>query len=306
MSAIAIKNMTKTYPKTGHRALIDITFKVRNGEIFGLVGPDGAGKTSLLRILATTLLPDEGTVLLHDVDAVQNYQKIREMIGYMPGRFSLYSDLTVAENLSFFATLYGVKVRENYHLIGDIYSQLEPFRHRRAGKLSGGMKQKLALCCALIHRPRILLLDEPTTGVDPVSRREFWQILQELKEHEITILVSTPYMDEAERCDRIALIQNGRILMIDSPNGITDQFPKVLYGLWGDDIRRILPVLAHHPKIEKCYSFGDQIHLTFTNTEYRSGDLIRELENQHFTGLRISPIPPTIEDCFIELMHAND
>lgn len=306
MPAISIHQITKTYPKTGQTALSGISIDVTNGEIFGLIGPDGSGKTSLLRILATVILPDSGEASLHDLNVVDDFRAIRKMIGYMPGRFSLYLDLTVAENLNFFATLYGVTLEKNYHMIRDIYIQLEPFKNRRASKLSGGMKQKLALCCALIHHPRILLLDEPTTGVDPVSRKEFWDILHGLRDKGMTILVSTPYMDEAERCDRIALIQEGMILSINTPEGIPKEFPRPLYAVWAPEIRRILPILRDHQAIESCYSFGENLHITFVDDDYQTDQLVRELTARHISDVKISRIKPQIEDCFIQLMRDHD
>ncbi len=222
--SITIQNISKSFKSV--KALKDISFEIKEGELFGLIGPDGAGKTTLFRILTTLLIADEGTATVANFDVVNDFKKIRNSVGYMPGKFSLYQDLTVEENLNFFATIFGTTIEENYDLIKDIYIQIEPFKNRRAGKLSGGMKQKLALCCALIHKPKVLFLDEPTTGVDPVSRKEFWEMLKRLQTKGITILVSTPYMDEAELCDRIALIQNGKILEIDTPQEIVKHFPK--------------------------------------------------------------------------------
>src|ERR1700739_3703376 len=220
MNAITLNNITKTYAKGTVLAVDNISFSVGSGEIFGLIGPDGAGKSTIFRMLTTLLVPDSGTATVGGLDIVKDYKAIRGIVGYMPGRFSLYQDLTVEENLNFFATVFNTSIEENYHLIKDIYVQIEPFNDRRAGKLSGGMKQKLALCCALIHKPKVLFLDEPTTGVDVVSCREFWEMLKSLKKEGITIIVSTPYMDEARLCDRIALIQKGSILSIDTPEGI--------------------------------------------------------------------------------------
>ena len=229
MTPLVIENIVKTYgpAKDKVMAVGGISFEVERGELFGLIGPDGAGKTSLIRMLATLLLPDRGTATVDGYDTVKDYKEIRKRIGYMPGKFSLYPDLSVEENINFFATIFNTTLKENYDLVSDIYSQLEPFRHRRAGKLSGGMKQKLALSCALIHRPSVLLLDEPTTGVDVVSRKEFWDMLANLKNEGITILVSTPYMDEAGRCDRIALVQNGKLLSVDTPAAIQGNAAKL-------------------------------------------------------------------------------
>lgn len=229
MKPLIIQDIVKTYGAKDDKvtALQGISFEVERGELFGLIGPDGAGKTSLIRIIATLLLPDSGTVQLDGFDTVKDYKEIRKRLGYMPGKFSLYPDLTVEENINFFATIFNTTLKANYDLVKEIYSQIEPFKNRRAGKLSGGMKQKLALSCALIHRPSVLLLDEPTTGVDVVSRKEFWDMLKGLKLQGITILVSTPYMDEAGRCDRIALIQNGKVLSLDTPSSIQGNAAKL-------------------------------------------------------------------------------
>src|SRR5579872_4075136 len=237
---IQLENITKTYDKGRVLAVKDISFSVEQGELFGLIGPDGAGKSTLFRILTTLLLADSGSATVNNLDVVKDYAKIRSSVGYMPGRFSLYQDLTIEENLQFFATVFGTTIKENYALIKDIYQQIEPFKDRRAGRLSGGMKQKLALCCALIHKPAVLFLDEPTTGVDVVSRKEFWEMLGRLKAEGITILVSTPYMDEAKLCDRVALVQKGNILSIDSPDGIVRQFPGELYGVRAENTHLLL------------------------------------------------------------------
>src|SRR5215470_3770264 len=257
MSAVVVENIIKTYGKKKEiLALDDISFDVKKGEIFGIIGPDGAGKTSLFRILTTLLLADSGTATVDGFDVVKDYKEIRSRIGYMPGRFSLYQDLTVEENLEFFATIFKTSIRENYDLIKDIYSQIEPFKDRRAGKLSGGMKQKLALSCALIHRPSVLFLDEPTTGVDAVSRKEFWEMLKRLKEQGITILVSTPYMDEASLCDRVALIQEGHIMTINTPAEIVRAFPDKLYAVKADDMYRLITDLTNYPGTGRIYPFG--------------------------------------------------
>ena len=238
MSIIEINNLSKSYGKT--KALDNVSFNVERGELFGLIGPDGAGKTTLFRLLTTLLTPDEGSATVDGRDIVKDYLNIRSQVGYMPGRFSLYPDLTVEENLEFFAALFGVTIKESYDLIAPIYRQIEPFRKRRAGKLSGGMKQKLALSCALIHRPNVLFLDEPTTGVDAVSRREFWDMLSQLKTQGITILVSTPYMDEASRCDRIALCNEGHILGVNTPQNFVYAFNEMLYGIRAKDMFSLL------------------------------------------------------------------
>lgn len=297
MNAITIDNLSKSYGSV--KALDGISFEVRRGELFGLIGPDGAGKSTLFRLLATLLNADSGSALIDGFDIVKDYRQIRSRIGYMPGRFSLYHDLSVEENLNFFAALFGVKVEESYDLVAPIYSQIEPFRKRRAGKLSGGMKQKLALSCALIHRPSVLLLDEPTTGVDAVSRSEFWDMLQGLKERGITILVSTPYMDEASRCDRIALCNEGRILGIDTPEGIVRGFDAPLYGIRAKSMFALLEAARGIEGVVECYPFGECHHLVANDSFSKE----RFLELLHtFEGLSIEPTEPTIEDMFIKLM----
>lgn len=296
---ITVTNIKKTYNKGEVTALKDISFSVDKGELFGLIGPDGAGKTSLFRILTTLLLPDQGEAAVAGYDIRKDYQQIRNCVGYMPGRFSLYQDLTVEENLNFFATVFGTTIRENYDLIKDIYQQIEPFKDRRAGKLSGGMKQKLALSCALIHKPSVLFLDEPTTGVDVVSRKEFWAMLKKLKQDGITILVSTPYMDEANLCDRIALIQKGEILSIDKPAGIVRSFPGDLYAVRASDTHRLLQNVRNYPNTTTCFAFGDSLHATFTGDPQ---SLLDYLHNLGHTDAAIEKIQPTIEDCFIHLL----
>lgn len=297
MNAITIDNLSKSYGKV--KALDGISFEVHRGELFGLIGPDGAGKSTLFRLLATLLNADSGNALIDGYDIVKDYREIRSRIGYMPGRFSLYHDLSVEENLNFFAALFGVKVEESYDLVAPIYSQIEPFRKRRAGKLSGGMKQKLALSCALIHRPSVLLLDEPTTGVDAVSRSEFWDMLRGLKERGITILVSTPYMDEASRCDRIALCNEGRILGIDTPEGIVRGFDVPLYGIRAKRMFKLLEAARSAEGVVDCYPFGEYHHLVADNSFSEE----RFAEQMHtFEGLCIERIEPTIEDMFIKLM----
>jgi len=289
-NAIEIRGLTKQYGSL--TAIENITFEVRRGELFGLIGPDGAGKTTLFRLLATLLNPDDGVATVDGFDIVGQYKEIRKRVGYMPGRFSLYPDLSVEENLEFFAALFGVGVKDNYDLIAPIYTQIEPFRKRRAGKLSGGMKQKLALCCALIHRPSVLFLDEPTTGVDAVSRSEFWDMLSELKSKGISILVSTPYMDEACRCDRIALCNNGKILGIDTPAGITARFDEPLYALSGDDMYGLLVEARRIKGVKECYPFGESHHLV--------ADSMFDSDGFHHVSIR--PVEPGIEDVFIKLM----
>lgn len=282
-------------------ALREVTFSVGEGELFGLIGPDGAGKTTLIRILTTLLLADAGTARVAGYDVVSDYRHIRRRVGYMPGRFSLYQDLSVEENLQFFASIFGTTVAENYDIIKDIYQQLEPFRTRRAGNLSGGMKQKLALCCALVHRPKVLFLDEPTTGVDPVSRQEFWGMLKQLQQKGITILVSTPYMDEASLCDRIALIQEGEILGIDTPQGIRDSYPHPLWQIEGPDRYRMLRFLRKQTFTHSAFPFGESLHLA-TRGEIAPEMITEVLQKADFTISSLQPIPPTIEDCFMDRM----
>ena len=295
---VSVKNIKKSYGKT--IALNGLTFDVEKGELFGIIGPDGAGKTTLFRILTTLLLADEGSALVDGFDVVRDHKVIRQRVGYMPGRFSLYQDLTVEENLTFFASVFGTTIHENYHLIEDIYKQIESFKDRRAGKLSGGMKQKLALCCALIHKPSVLFLEEPTTGVDPVSRKEFWQMLRRLQEQDITILVSTPYMDEATLCDRIALIREGEFLTIDTPYGIMGKFNRPLYAASSDNMSRLLSDLRQISDVDSCYAFGDVHHVVLTQDNRISALENKLLENGH-TGVDIHPITASVEDCFMEL-----
>ena len=297
MSAIKVENISKSFGKV--RALDGISFEVERGELFGLIGPDGAGKTTLFRLLTTLLNPDEGQAEVDGFDIVKDYHAIRERVGYMPGRFSLYQDLTVEENLDFFAALFGVKVEDSYDIVAPIYRQIEPFKRRRAGKLSGGMKQKLALSCALIHRPSVLFLDEPTTGVDAVSRSEFWDMLADLKHKGITILVSTPYMDEASRCDRVALCNEGRILGIDTPTDIVAGFDSPLYAVQADNMYQLLISARRARGVVECYTFGEAHHL-IVDAEFDIGQFKAELADVH--GLQIEPAEPTIEDMFIKLM----
>jgi ABC-2 type transport system ATP-binding protein len=305
MNTIVVKNIVKTYPtkKTKITAVDDVSFTVKEGEIFGLIGPDGAGKSSIFRILTTLLLADSGSASVMELDVVKDFKKIRNIVGYMPGRFSLYQDLSVEENLEFFATIFNTTIETNYNLIADIYIQLEPFKKRRAGKLSGGMKQKLALCCALIHKPKVLFLDEPTTGVDPVSRKEFWEMLKRLKEQGISILVSTPYMDEAKLCDRIALIQNSKILEINTPQNIVDRFENNLYAVRSDNMFELLKDLRSFPKTKSCFAFGDKHHLVLNDNNFDLDELKTYLQNQN--NLEIKKIEPGIEDCFMRLMKVH-
>lgn len=301
MTAVSISNIIKRYgtKKAVTTALHGISFDVQQGELFGLIGPDGAGKTSLFRILTTLLLAEEGTAKVDGFDVVKDYKEIRKRVGYMPGRFSLYQDLTVKENLDFFATIFNTTIEENYDLIKDIYSQIEPFKDRRAGKLSGGMKQKLALSCALIHRPSVLFLDEPTTGVDAVSRKEFWEMLKRLKEQGITILVSTPYMDEASLCDRVALIQSGKIMSIDTPAGIVKQFGKKLLSAKSADMLALLKVLNDQEQVENAYPFGEYHHIVLKEDGEAQ---LREALTQKGFKFEMKETEANIEDCFIRLM----
>lgn len=303
MVSVEVKNIVKIYGDV--KAVNDVSFEVQKGELFGLIGPDGAGKTSLFRILTTLLLADSGTATVEGLDVVKDYRKIRNIVGYMPGRFSLYQDLTVKENLTFFATVFSTTIEENYELIKDIYEQIKPFSNRRAGKLSGGMKQKLALCCALIHKPVILFLDEPTTGVDVVSRKEFWEMLGKLKKQGITIIVSTPYMDEATLCDRIALIQNGSIMSINTPGNIVQRFPKPLFAAKADNIYKLLHDLRADAEVESCYAFGEYIHLTMKANDADALSVMRVAGRNNLEGLEVKLITPTIEDSFICLMNEN-
>lgn len=302
MSSVILEHISKTYGKASAPAVHDVSFAVSKGELFGLIGPDGAGKTSLFRILTTLLLPDTGSASVDGYDILKDYKKIRNTVGYMPGRFSLYQDLSVEENLNFFATIFNTTVAENYHLIKDIYVQIEPFRKRKAGKLSGGMKQKLALCCALIHQPTVLFLDEPTTGVDPVSRKEFWEMLDRLKASGITIIVSTPYMDEATRCDRIALMQQGHILSIDTPANIMASFPDQLFAVKAGNMPALLRALDQYENAKSSYAFGEYTHVTFEPGEGLEEDLKHFLTTRGLTNLEVVPAKATIEDCFIRLL----
>lgn len=343
MTTIQIRNISKSYGPI--QAVCDISFDVRAGEIFGLIGPDGAGKTTLFRILATLLLPDAGSASIHisppsgtqahhvsppsegseeALDVVKDYKKLRQRIGYMPGRFSLYQDLTVEENLDFFASVFGTSIRENYDLVAPIYAQIEPFKNRRAGALSGGMKQKLALCCALIHKPDLLLLDEPGTGVDPVSRKEFWDMLRQLREGGLTMLVSTPNMDEATLCDRVALMQHGRVLAIDTPQGITAGFGSLLFAVRSSSMYQLIKDLRTMEGVADCYAFGEYAHLKMGNPSQppqRGGagggaSLLARgmragfdalaiqdfLSSKNHRDVEVRLVQPTVEDCFIELM----
>lgn len=296
--SIIVQNISKTFNKI--KAVEAISFEVKEGELFGLIGPDGAGKTTIFRILTTLLLANEGSAKVSGYDVVSDYKAIRNSVGYMPGKFSLYQDLTVEENLEFFATIFGTTIEENYDLIKDIYIQIEPFKTRRAGALSGGMKQKLALCCALIHKPKVLFLDEPTTGVDPVSRKEFWQMLKRLQQKGITILVSTPYMDEAALCDRIALIQKGSILKIDSPENIIKEYDKTIYDIKAKNMHQLILDLKSYPSQYSVFAFGEYIHYIDLSSNFNRSDLQHYLEKQNHTEIEIKISKTTIEDVFMD------
>lgn len=300
MDAVIVKNISKSY--AGKTAVDEVSFSVKKGEIFGLIGPDGAGKTSIFRMLTTLLLPNAGSAIVDGFDIVADYKQIRNTVGYMPGRFSLYPDLTIEENLNFFATVFNTTVEENYHLIKDIYVQIEPFKKRRAGKLSGGMKQKLALCCALIHKPTVLFLDEPTTGVDPVSRKEFWEMLKKLREQEITIVVSTPYMDEATLCDRIALIQSGKILSVDTPANIISTYPEQLFAIKADQMHLLLKLLQQYDQVLNTYAFGEYVHVSFKSATIDENRLFSYLRLHGAEHIEFKKTQVTVEDSFIRFL----
>jgi ABC-2 type transport system ATP-binding protein len=302
---VVVEGLTKSFGATV--ALNDISFAVQPSELFGIIGPDGGGKTTLFRILTTLLLPDAGTATLLGLDVVRDMWALRSRVGYMPGRFSLYPDLSVEENLRFFASVFGTSLEEGYATIAPIYRQIEPFRTRRAAALSGGMKQKLALCCALVHRPDILLLDEPTTGVDAVSRREFWDLLAELRAAGLTIVVATPYMDEAARCDRVALIQQGRILAIDRPGAIDSRFPHRLFAVRGRDRHGLLQSLRAFPHVASAFPFGEDIHYADARSGLEDPAIageVREWLRSRGHDADVSAIRPGIEDTFMALMDA--
>lgn len=297
--SIIVQNISKSYNKI--KAIDAISFEVKEGELFGLIGPDGAGKTTIFRILTTLLLVNEGSASVAGFDVVKDYKAIRNSVGYMPGKFSLYQDLSVEENLKFFATIFGTTIEENYDLIKDIYIQIEPFKTRRAGALSGGMKQKLALCCALIHKPKVLFLDEPTTGVDPVSRKEFWEMLKRLQQKGITILVSTPYMDEAALCDRIALIQKGCILKIDKPATIIKDYHRIIYDVKAKNMYQLILDLKNYPSQYSVFAFGEYIHYIDKDEDFNSSDLDNYLQKNKHLEIEIRVSNPTIEDVFMDL-----
>ena len=299
--ALVVEGLTKRFGETV--AVREVSLTVRSGELFGFIGPDGAGKTTLFRVLATLLLPDAGSARVLDHDVITELWTLRPRLGYMPGRFSLYPDLSVEENLRFFASVFGTSIEREYQQIEPIYVQLEPFKDRRAGALSGGMKQKLALCCALVHRPDILVLDEPTTGVDAVSRREFWELLARFKAGGLTIIVSTPYMDEATRCDRVALMQHGRILAVDTPARITGSFDRALFAVRSDRRYQALLAIREYPHTHTIYPFGEVLHYTDRRTDLPAEPIAQQLTaflaRRGLAGVSAEPIPATIEDSFM-------
>ena len=301
MTAIEAKALDKKFETTV--ALDKVTFSVEKGELFGFIGPDGGGKTTLFRILVSLMIPDAGSARVLRLDPVGDYRALRQRVGYMAGRFSLYPDLSVLENLMFFASVFGTTIEREYEQIKPIYVQLEPFKDRRAGALSGGMKQKLALCCALVHRPDILFLDEPTTGVDAVSRREFWDLLGRLKDQGLTTVVSTPYMDEARRCDRVALMHRGRLLVVDTPDGITGAFDRPLLGVRAKDRYKALLALRTYEHAHSAYPFGEVIHYTDNRVDAPvdrlAADVKTFLATSGFGDASAEPLTPTVEDSFI-------
>jgi len=299
MEAIKVQNITKSYGEV--KALQGIDLSVNQGEIFGLIGPDGAGKTSLIRILTTLILPDAGDAFVMDKHVVRDYNKIRKIVGYMPQRFSLYMDLSVEENLQFYAEIFGTTISENYSLIEPIYKQIEPFKTRKAAQLSGGMKQKLALSCALIHKPEVLFLDEPTTGVDAVSRVEFWEMLHEYKKAGITVFVSTPYMDEALQCDQLAFIKNGTILSVSKPEEVLKKYPFNIFKINAEDILPLINLLKEKLPGAIITRFGTSLHCSVSKSEIEIREII-----QTFSNAQITPIKPTIEDCFLWLSQEHE
>ncbi len=304
MKSIEVHKVSKSY--NGTKALDAVDLDVREGEIFGLIGPDGAGKTSLFRIITTLILPDEGRVSVSNLDVIKDFRTIRRIIGYMPGRFSLYHDLSVRENLEFYASVFGASIEENYHLIEDIYRQLEPFRNRLAGRLSGGMKQKLALSCALIHKPRLLVLDEPTTGVDAVSRKEFWEMLMNLKKEGMTILLSTPYMDEAGECDRVGLIQDGKILQIAPPGEIERSFGRKLFALRAGNMYGLLTDLEDYKHSYSVHLFGHSLHYVDKRPDITQEQIHKELSERGHQQVQVELVRAGIEDQFMELLRKKE
>lgn len=300
---IDVAHLSKTYNQSAVKALDDVSLQIDEGELFGLIGPDGAGKTTLFQILTTLRLPSEGLVEVNGFDVVKEYHAIRSCIGYMPGRFSLYQDLTVEENLSFFASIFGTSLNESESLVKDIYDQLKPFKKRLTNQLSGGMKQKLALCCAMIHKPKILFLDEPTTGVDAVSRKEFWEMLSGLKKEGITIMVSTAYMDEAILCNRIGLIQSGKMLSIGSPQNIVKSFHGTLFAVRSENIYRLSKDLRSNDRSKSCYPFGEYLHVVFREEFRNSDEILLKLQQLGHHKVEVKKIEASVEDCFIQLLN---
>lgn len=300
---LEINNINKDFEKI--QALKNVSLKVEPGELFGFIGPDGAGKTTLFRLITSLLLPTSGSISVNGLDCLKDFKKVRNLTGYMPGRFSLYLDLTVEENLNFYASIFKTSLKENYYLIKDIYEQIEPFKKRKAGDLSGGMKQKLALSCALIHKPKLLILDEPTTGVDAVSRKEFWELLKKMQKTGITILVSTPYMDEASLCDRVALMQKGEIMAVDTPENIVNNYNGELWQVKTSNMFGLLTDLNEiNDEISLVFRFGETVHFTINNfTENSISNIVeRTLKEKGHENIVIEKAIPQIEDCFLAFM----
>jgi len=302
---INIHNISKSFGKV--QAVRDINLEIADSELFGLIGPDGAGKSTLMRLMTTLYRPDAGRITMNGRDTMNDYKVIRKHVGYMPGKFSLYQDLSVEENLAFYARVFGSTIEENYDLVKDVYEQVAPFKKRLAGKLSGGMKQKLALSCALIHRPEILILDEPTTGVDAVSRKEFWEMLKKVQQSGITIVVSTPYMDEAALCDRVALMQKGHVLQVDSPSAIMDSFPKRLFAVKSENQYELLSYLKTNDRVFSVFPFGQYMHVTFSDDNNDADEFFRRLKRVGYPDVESFRVSATIEDVFMHLMsNKND
>ena len=301
---IVASDLVKSYTNT--LALDKVSFALGQDEIFGFIGPDGSGKSTIFEIMTTLLIPDSGTGFINGLSISKDFRKIRALIGYMPGRFSLYPDLTVHENLQFYARIFGSSIDENYYLIEGIYKLLEPFAKRKAGDLSGGMKQKLALCCALIHKPLALFLDEPTTGVDPVSRKEFWDNLLQLKEQRIPVVVSTPYMDEAVRCDKIAMIYKGKIMQTGTPQSIVDGFSGTLLSVSSNDRHQLKEQINKLEGVQSSFSFGDALHVAFRTDKTDALQYVNKHLKQGLKQFVARQIEPGIEDCFLQLMGKDD
>jgi len=302
--SVIVQNISKSYTSDSEKKLVldNVNFEIPTNQLFGVIGPDGAGKSTLFKILATLILPDSGSASILGFDTKKDYSSIRHLIGYMPGRFSLYQDLSVEENLNFFATIFGVKIKDNFELIEDIYKSLAPFKTRKAANLSGGMKQKLALCCSLIHRPKLLILDEPTTGVDPVARQEFWDVLARLKNLGISILVSTPYMDEATRCDKIAFMMSGKILKIENPKTLIENFDKRIISASATSMFKLLSDLRAHPEVEYAFAFGNANHAVLKDKRFSLDTLSSFLSAKGNTNISLKNSTPCIEDCFMDLI----